>query len=88
MKEINHYITCSNTQIQKSKIDKALLKMHYKEDCVEDQLKELAEIISYCCKNYKGEYGCQCKSLPECMLFNELILKYSILLKEYKINED
>ena len=87
MKEISYYITCSNTQIQKSKIDKAL-KRKYKEDYKEDQLQELADLIKYCCCNYDDVYGCQCKYLPECKLFNELVLKYSDILRKELTNND
>lgn len=87
MKEINYYTTCSNTRIQQNKIDK-VLKSPFRRGYVEDQLNEVADLIRYCCCNYDDTYGCQCKYLPECKLFNELILKYSILLKEYKNNED
>ena len=81
MKEIDYYITCSNTRIQQSKIDKAL-KRYYKEDYKEDQIQELADLIKYCCCNYNDTYGCQCKYLPECKLFNRLILKYADVLNK------
>ena len=87
MKELNYYKTCSNTRIQQYKIDKALKRI-FKLDYIEDQLQELADLIRYCCCNYDDTYGCQCKYLPECQCFNNLVLKYSSLLKEYKENNE
>lgn len=85
MKAIDYYKICSNTEIQKSKIKKVLPKK-YNEDYIEDGLREIAEIISYCCRNYKQDSSipCPCKYLPECQCFNNLVLKYSSLLKEYR----
>ena len=83
MKDFDYYKTSSNTQIQQSKIRKVLNKK-YSEDYLADGLKEVAEVLSYCCRNYKSEMSCKCKWLCECKLFNELILKYSELLKQYR----
>lgn len=81
MKPIDYYTTCSNTQIQQSEIKK-LLNRKRAIDYIEDDLNDLAITIAYCCKNYKSEISCQCKNLPECKMFNELIKRYSELLKQ------
>lgn len=87
MKEISYYTTCSNTQIQQSEIKK-LLNRKRAIDYIEDDLNDLAITIAYCCRNYKSEISCQCKNLPECKLFNALILRYANLLKKYKEIEE
>ena len=81
MKEIDYYKNCSNTQIQQSEIKK-LLGRKRSIDYIEDDLSDLAITITYCCKNYKSEMNCQCKNLPECKMFNELIKRYSELLRQ------
>ena len=86
MKEIDYYKTCSNTRIQQEKI-KTLLKKHFREDYLEYDLSELAETIIYCSKNFNAKIGCH-KHLPECKLFNELIVKYADLLKRYRESEN